>query len=235
MVLFQPKRGSGYRTNVDALILSAFASAPGKGRKTAKPAVAYDLGAGVGAVGLSLLQGDAAGSVVFVEIDVTAATIARRNLEENGWADRGEVICGDVHDVGRSRPGCAELVVCNPPYWIPGRAHASPTEAIARMGHLETFVNASRLLAGRRCRVCFVYPAPQLSTLMCALADTGLHAKRLRFVHADPSRPARLALVEGVAGRPGGLVVTPPLFERLEGRYAPEMDAILRSRAEDGA
>src|ERR1700704_4609942 len=47
VVLFQPLRGAGYRTNVDALLLAGFATG-------ATPAsVAFDLGAGVGAVGLA--------------------------------------------------------------------------------------------------------------------------------------------------------------------------------------
>src|SRR5579871_1698704 len=74
VVLFQPPRGAGYRTNVDALLLAAFAAAPTPGnaalvvparagdrgvrqpplRPRSAP-VAFDLGAGVGAVGLALL------------------------------------------------------------------------------------------------------------------------------------------------------------------------------------
>jgi len=57
VVLFQPPRGAGYRTNVDALLLAGFATSS----KVAK--VAFDLGAGVGAVGLALLRLGAARSV----------------------------------------------------------------------------------------------------------------------------------------------------------------------------
>src|SRR5262245_55763877 len=47
LTLFQPARG--YRVNIDALLLAAFAA---RGRRARR---AIDLGAGVGAVGLSLL------------------------------------------------------------------------------------------------------------------------------------------------------------------------------------
>jgi tRNA1Val (adenine37-N6)-methyltransferase len=221
VVLFQPPRGAGYRTNVDALLLAGFAT-------SAKAAtVAFDLGAGVGAVGLSLLRLGAAKRVVFVEIDESPAAMARRNLDANGWTERGEVLRGDVRDVARSRQGEASLVVCNPPYVAPGRGRVSPAQARARCGELSTFVEAARQVAGRKARVCFVYPAQELGALLSTLAAEGLHAKRLRFVHGTPEAPARVALVEAQAARAGGLQVLPPLVERGARGYTPEMQALL--------
>lgn len=221
VVLFQPPRGAGYRTNVDALLLAGFATSA----RTAT--MAFDLGAGVGAVGLSLLRLGAARRVVFVEIDAAPAAMARRNLDANGWTDRGEVLRGDVRDVARARQGEASLVVCNPPYVSPGRGRVSPAQARARSGELSVFVEAARQVAGRKARVCFVYPAQELGSLLSTLAAEGLHAKRLRFVHGTPEAPARVALVEAQAGRPGGLHVLPPLVERGPRGYTPEMQALL--------
>jgi tRNA1Val (adenine37-N6)-methyltransferase len=230
IVLFQPERGTGYRTNVDALLLAGFAAAPppASRRPSARP-VAYDLGAGVGAVGLSLLRLGAARHVVFVEIDESPAAMARRNLDANGWSGQGEVVHGDVRDVALNRPGEAELVVCNPPYVGPGRGQVSPSEARARVGELSTFVQAARQLAGRRARVCFIYPAAELVTLVSTLQSHGLHAKRLRLVHGTPTSPARVALVEARAGRAGGLSVLPPLVERVSQEYTAELQAFLFS------
>jgi tRNA1Val (adenine37-N6)-methyltransferase len=221
VVLFQPLRGAGYRTNVDALLLAGFATGA-----HAAP-VAFDLGSGVGAVGLSLLRLSAARRVVLVEIDEQPAAMARRNLDANGWTERGEVIRGDVRDVARSRRGEAALVVCNPPYVAPGRGRVPPSQARARSGELSVFIQAARQVAGRRARVCFVYPAQELAALLFALAAEGLHAKRLRFVQGTPESPARVALVEAVAGRQGGLSVMPPLVERGPRGYTPEMQALL--------
>ncbi len=234
MVLFQPQRGDGYRTNVDALLLAGFAAAsrPAFSRPIAERAplalpLAYDLGAGVGAVGLSLLRFGAARHVVFIEIDETPAEMARRNLDANGWSDRGEVVLADVQDVACMRQGEADLVVCNPPYVQPGRGRASPAEARARVGELSTFVRAARQIAGRRARVCFIYPAADLVTLVSTLHSQGLHPKRLRLVHATPSARARVALVEARPGRPGGLTVLPPLVERVSHEYTPELRSLL--------
>jgi tRNA1Val (adenine37-N6)-methyltransferase len=221
LVLFQPPRGAGYRTNVDALLLAGFATA-----HKVSP-VAFDLGAGVGAVGLALLRLGAARHVVFVEIDGVAAAMSQRNLDANGWADRGEVVRGDVRDVARARRGEAALVVCNPPYLMPGRGRVPASQARARSGDVGVFVEAARQVAGRRARVCLVYPAQELTLLLTKLSAEGLHAKRLRFVHGTSDAPARVALVETQAGRPGGLRVLSPLVERESQGYTPEMQALL--------
>jgi tRNA1Val (adenine37-N6)-methyltransferase len=236
LVLFQPLRGAGYRTNVDALLLAWFAASPPPASppphavapSMPRPALtAYDLGAGVGAVGLALLRFGAARRVVFVEIDEQPAAMARRNLDVNGWADRGEVVRGDVREIARSRQGEANLVVCNPPYTAPGRGRVSPAEARARCGDLGAFVHAARQVAGKRARVCFVYQAQELGALLKTLTEEGLHAKRMRFVHGTPDAPARVVLVEAQAGRPGGLFVMPPLVEREAHGYTREMESLL--------
>jgi tRNA1Val (adenine37-N6)-methyltransferase len=239
LVLFQPLRGAGYRTNVDALLLAWFAAAAiasgpqddAASRATRSPMrpapTAFDLGAGVGAVGLALLRFGAARRVVFVEIDEQPAAMARRNLDANGWADCGEVVRGDVRDVARARRGEAALVVCNPPYTAPGHGRVRPSEAKARCGDLAAFAHAARQVAGKRARVCFVYRAHELAALLASLESEGLHAKRMRFVHGTRDAMARVVLVEARPGRRGGLFVMPPLVEREAHGYTREMETLL--------
>ncbi len=222
VALRQPARGDGYRANVDAILLAAFA------KDARKAKLAYDLGAGAGAVGLSLLQFEAAERVILIEIDETSSEAARANLSSNGWASQGEVVCRDVRDL---EPGTrqADLVVCNPPYVAPGRGRVSERREIARArsGELGVFTRAARLLLGRRARVCFVYPAHDLGALWVALTTAGLEPKRLRPVHATDTSPARVVLVEARPAKPGGLVLEAPLVERVGGHYSPEVLAML--------
>jgi tRNA1Val (adenine37-N6)-methyltransferase len=83
----------------------------------------------------------------------------------------------------------------------------------ARSGELGAFLDAARRAAGRRARICFVYPAIEATTLFVELRRRGLEPKRVRFVHAKAKANARVVLVECASGKPGGLVVEPPLFE----------------------
>ena len=229
VLLEQPPRGAGYRVNVDALLLASFAHA----KERAPAETAFDLGAGVGAVALSLLHFRAAKRVVLVEIDGATAALARKNLAANGWGEAAEVVHADVRHAANDRRGEAQLVVCNPPYVETGRGRVSPdpSRARARSGELAAFVEAARAVAGRRARVCFVYPARELATLCAELRGVGLEPKRVRAVHASPDSPARVVLVETQAAKAGGLLVMPPLVERIAGVETREISELLaRSR-----
>lgn len=213
----QPARRTGYRVNVDAILLAAFAARvlPGgqpRGRSRARHTI--DLGAGVGAVGLTLLHLDATATVTMIEIDDVLADLASKNAAENGWTDRTHVVRADVRYATKELGAEADLVVCNPPYVVPGRGRA-PSERVrsAKYGDLQAFVEAARRIAGRRARTCFVYPAIEATTLLTTLRDHGLEPKRLRPVHGRANDKARVVLVESVPGKPGGLSIEPPFVE----------------------
>lgn len=235
VALAQPARSHGYRVNVDAILLAAFAAGalPGSPRPKRRARAAVDLGAGVGAVGLSLLHLGAAEHVTLVEIDAALTRLASANAEANGWAARVSVVLGDVAEVSRARAGTADLVVCNPPYVAAGRGRVpAPPRARARLGSLTEFVEAARRVAGRRARVCFVYPAFEATTLLAVLRASGLEPKRLRPVHGKPTDHARVVLLEAVAGRPGGLAIEPPLVETdTRGARTAELTALLEGGA----
>ncbi len=219
--LEQPAKKSGYRVNVDALLLASFAA---QGRRAR---VAFDLGAGVGAVGLTLLLRQAAAHVTLVDVDEALCDLARENARANGFQSVVDVLVADVALV----KGAADLIVCNPPYVEPGRGRPPAARvARARSGKLAPFVEAARRLSGRRARTCFVYPASESTTLLACLRAHGLEPKRLRAVHAKEGAPARVVLVEACPGKPGGLVIEPPLVELdARGRPSDTLRAILES------
>jgi tRNA1Val (adenine37-N6)-methyltransferase len=229
VALAQPPRGEGYRVNVDALLLADFARRGGRAK------TAFDLGAGVGAVALALLHWDAVERVVLVENDPEAAALARANLEANGWTARGEVIESDVSRAAEGRRGEARLIACNPPYFAPGRGRIARGAARgrARSGELAAFVEAARLLLGRRGRVCFVYPARELATFLQTLRASGLEPKRMCAVRATSSDPARVVLVEAMAAKPGGLVIEADRVEREGKGIASEVARIIAGDVSD--
>jgi tRNA1Val (adenine37-N6)-methyltransferase len=223
VALAQPARGEGYRVNVDALLLADFA------RRGRRARIAFDLGAGVGAVALALLHWDAVERVTLVEVDADAATLAKANLDANGWSDRGDVLIEDVTRAARAHRGEARLLVCNPPYFPPGRGRPASGVARgrARSGELDAFVEGARVLLARRGRACFVYPARELASLVETLRANGLEPKRLRFVRATATDAARVVLVEAMAAKPGGLVVEPDCVEREGGTLSSAMRQIV--------
>ncbi|MFO0678884.1 MAG: methyltransferase [Polyangiaceae bacterium] len=221
-----------YRTNVDAVLLAAFAGARVSGsgeRERRSCGHAVDLGSGVGSVGLLLLHHGVARRVTLVEVDAKAHALAEANVIANGLESKATCVGGDVGEVSASMRGRADLVVSNPPYFDPSRGRSPfPLRARARSGDLGRFVVAARTLAGRRARVAFVYPADATKKLFEAFHACGLEPKRMRFVHATERRPARVVLVEAQVGKPGGLVVMPPFVERVGGKPTDELARLLR-------
>ncbi len=80
----------------------------------AAPWKVLDLCTGSGALALALAKELPAAHVVATDISASAIAIARRNAVHSGFADRIEVVQGDLFDPVAGR--AFDLVVSNPPY-----------------------------------------------------------------------------------------------------------------------
>jgi tRNA1Val (adenine37-N6)-methyltransferase len=214
--LRQPK--TGYRVNVDSLLLVAFA-----GERRVERVV--DLGAGVGALGLLALQRGIAARALLIEADSRLVALARENLLRGGFV-------GEAQELDLTRQKLREsgvpLVLCNPPYY-PAHSHrpAADDKAAARSGDVTPFLTTAAAIVARKTgRALFSYPAPQVPELLELARKVELVAKRMRFVHARADQPARLALVELRAARRGGLVIEAPLIEWIGRARSPELLAL---------
>jgi len=191
-----------YRTNADSLLLAQFCP---RVRGTI-----FDLGAGVGTIGLELAKTGA--NIVLVEKDPEAAALARTNA---AGFENVRVLEADVRKAAEANRGKAALVVCNPPYVPLGRGRA-PNEGRkdAKMGDVDPFLSAARSLLGRRASACFSYPTTHLLDFLAAMRKKGLEPKRLVLVHPAPGSPARIALVEAKPAKAGGLVIEAPWYDQ---------------------
>jgi tRNA1Val (adenine37-N6)-methyltransferase len=215
---------TGYRVNVDALLLAAFAAI---GRRAE---LAVDLGSGVGSVALGLHHLGAAARFALVEREASLLGLADENARSAGM--QSESFACDLNGgLPEALRQVADLVVSNPPFFDPDNSRQSshPEKMRARFGALEPFVVAAgAALQGARSRAVFVYPARELSHFLACAESAQLVPKSLRLVHADANSPARVALIELRRAKPGGLVVLPPLFEWLDkGVRSPELARIL--------
>jgi len=225
----------GYRFSVDAYLLIWFAC---QGRTAA---LCADLGAGSGVVGLGLLAAGVARRVVAFEAQPELARLAEENASCNGLSDRYQLLALDVEELPRRFPsGAFDLIVANPPFWpvSKGRLPGNLERRIAChevLGGIDRWTAAaSAALDQRRGRLCMVYPARRLDSLILALGDAGLSATRLRLVHPISDGPAELVLLEARRGKPGRLEVEPPVvLKESDGAETPLASAIVRGSFSD--
>lgn len=210
---------------LDAVLLADFARVTPRAR-------ICDLGTGTGILPL-LLYGRAQGITCdALEIQPECARRAQRSMALNGLGELIRVHTGDLRRIKSLLPHAAyDMVVCNPPYNAQKDALPSPNPALqgARQEALCTLddVAAAAWLLRSRARFSLMLPAARLAEAFDTLRHHRLEPKRLRLVHANEKRPARLALIESMLDVHPGLMIEPPLLVKDgQGKDTPEIRRI---------
>ena len=201
--LLQPRRG--HRFGHDAVLLAAAVPA-----KSGEHAV--DLGAGIGAAGLSLLARVAEARATLVEIDPGLAALAAENIARNALQGRARALTLDVAApaqdfAARGLPaGCADHVLMNPPF--NDATHQPSPDALRRQAHrgdailLKSWVSTARRLLRPGGGLTLIWRAQGLPDVLQAMPDFA---------------PLTVLPVQGKADRPAIRVI---VRGRLDGRIA---------------
>jgi tRNA1(Val) A37 N6-methylase TrmN6 len=220
--LLQPR--GGHRAGHDAMLLAA--AAP-------RAAKAADFGAGTGAAGLALLARKTVEHVTFAELDPALAAIARANAQRNGFADRANVIAGDVASPNLLAAGAFDLVVTNPPFNDDVRYRASPdaARAQAHVGNGELL--ARWVAAAHRALVtggCFaLIHRPEATLPILKSLDGRFGAIEMIPVFSKPDSAAIRLIVRAIKGRKTPATLHPGVtLSDLNGKPSAEAERILR-------
>ncbi len=187
--LWQPARGSGYRFNLDPILLAGFA----------RPAEhVVDLGAGCGVLGLALLFLGKAERLTAVEIQPEMAELVERNARENGLQSRVAVLSGDLRAV---QLPLVDHVVFNPPYFRLGAGRGSPDERRdmgrrERYGGLADFVGRARACLKPQGFASAIVPFNRADELAVAWSHLGGMVRRRRSVCSRAGDAPRHVLFE---------------------------------------
>lgn len=189
------------RFSADALLLLRFLRLK-RGEK------AVELGSGTGVI--CVLGTDVYGArFTGVERQARLVELSQKSAAHNGQDIR--FVLADVADapdlLGR---GAFAAAVMNPPYYTQGERSGNASAALARhaaRGLLEAFLDAAFQLLDNGGRLFLIYPAAELTDLLCALRARRLEPKRLRFVCARSGGEALRVLVEAKKLGRAGLVV----------------------------
>jgi tRNA1Val (adenine37-N6)-methyltransferase len=232
VTIYQTRRG--YRFNSDSLLLATDLPAG----LSAAPHI-FDLGAAMGPVALSVASRLPAARVTAVERHEGLLALLRDNIAANDMASRVEALHADVREARASLPAhVAELVLCNPPYFVAGSHLTSQHDERASARHelngdLGDFVAAAFHVLRPAGYLKIILPPNRLAALMESPRVRGdLQIVSLRFVHDSLDKEAYL--VECVMRRGGQavLAIRPPLvIHEADGSYTEEAHARIHGAA----
>ena len=230
ILLRQPRKG--HRAGTDAALIIA-AARPYLGRRVA------DLGAGTGAIGLSLAVLAPGTQVALVEVDAAAAALARQNAALNDCGERASVFLEDVRVIARdmrARQAIGapfDLVVMNPPFRREQAARQSPHPArqlahIMKEGEFPLWIGAASALLRRKGALVLISEVAQLGTILTKLTGA-FGSVALRPVHPRDADCASRLLILARKGSRAPLSISPALvLHQPDGAFTPVADAIHR-------
>jgi tRNA1Val (adenine37-N6)-methyltransferase len=221
VTLLQPKRG--FRSSLDPVLLAGFLTPP-FGRF-------LDIGCASGALSFLLLARDPVASGVGVEIQPRLAALAEQGRAENGFADRLEIVTGDVRARGLLGAAAFDLVASNPPFRPVGTGVLPPLSEKAMANHevalaLNEWVAVAARAVHPAGRLATIFPYGRWDELRDALSSRGFFVSRLRLVAARVGEAPHRLLLEARRS-PVAMVTLPPLVVHGESGYSDEVRRIL--------
>lgn len=216
----------GYRFSLDAVLLAGLTRIRRADR-------ALDLGTGCGVIPLIWACRQLGRRLVGVEIQPELVHLARKNVVENGFSERIEIVEMDFRTISQHLlPEDWDLVVSNPPYrrLNTGRINPNRQRALARhelTGSVQDVFAAADHLLPEAGRLAVIYPAARLEHLMVTAHRHGFSPKALTVIHSRCSDSARLVHLECCKGGGEELHVAPPFFiyDR-DGTYSKAMQSL---------
>ncbi len=194
----------------DAYLLYAYIRRQSKER-------ACELGAGSGVISLLLTAKQKFSHVTAIEIQEKIADLARRNVENNGFSEKIDVICRDVRELPSDMNGAFGAVFSNPPYMSVecGKMNVNEEDGISRhevCGGIRDFARSASRLLKYGGLFYAVYRPDRLAEMLSACKDAKLEPKRMTLVYPTVSHAPCLVLLEAKKNGAEGMMVTKPLI-----------------------
>ncbi len=233
VVVYQKKKG--FRFSVDAPILADFIpEMPGKR--------AYEIGSGSGIISMLLTCRNKVKHIHAFEIQPVLAEIARKNIRENRFEERIEIIEGDfiseAERIAKETGQKPELIFSNPPYYTKtwGRISQNPEIATAKFEltiRLSLIVEkaASLLIPGGD--LCLILPWQRHGEMMDLASEFGFKIRRKRLVRTLEAGKNERFLIQ-LTNQPDRSIspeIEPPLvIYREKAVYSDEMTYIIGAK-----
>lgn len=212
----------------DTILLAHFAGVK-NGERVA------ELGTGCGTIPLLLIRDSAPDIIHAVDIQKEAVDLLTQSIAHNlsagiSNAARIRPILGDIRDIRSLLPaGGHDLVICNPPYKLPGSGIVNPDPSRGTARHeldctLDDICAAAAWLLRYGGRFVMCQRPERLTDVLLTLRTHDLEPKRLRLVQGRADKAPKLFLVEAKRGaKPGYMDTLPALIIEDDDGFTREM------------
>lgn len=157
-----------------------------------------DIGTGTGLVALMAAQRSSA-EIVAVELDESAASQAKENVDESPWKDRVLVICSSIQEYAVLAERGFDRIVSNPPYFQDalkspkeGRSLARHTDSLS----YEELVRSVANLLNPKGTFSVIVPTTEFSDMERCALGVGLRCIRRTDVLPTPTALSKRVLAE---------------------------------------
>lgn len=218
---------------VDAVLLADFAYAiyPDFRRCT-------DLGTGTGVIPFILSHKNHEAVFVGIELQASFVEMARRSCRLNSLDERITFLQGDASEPDDAvfPAASADMVVCNPPYFIKGGAIPSrdPEKFTARhetSATVEDFIKAAGRLLEKNGHFFMIHRPSRLVDIFYHCRRHKLEPKDMRLVAPKPGKAPNIVLIHCVKGGGKELKLMKELYVYdSDGRYSDEIERIYERR-----
>lgn len=234
MRLIQPL--SGYRFSMDAVLLSFFPDLNGI-------ETAIDLGTGHAIIPHLLAFRQPGLKVIGLEIQPAMLQRAERSIKHNRLQEQIKLINADIKEVKKILPpACAQLVICNPPFWKKGSGRLSQNQEQAAARHeitvnLQQIISMAQYILVPGGKLCLIHICERWQEVLELAVANNMPASRIRFIHSRINEEAKLFLFEGKkAGNKPPVILPPLLIYDHKGNYSEEIASIYNlSQRQSGA
>ena len=216
----------GFCYGIDAVLLADFSVCD-------NTESVLDLCCGNGAVSFIISAKYSPERIAGLEVQKSAAELARRNAELNRLENKISFVCGDAVDIQKYfHSESFDLVVCNPPYFeksmgIPCGENEKHIARHETSAGLADFIKAGRYVLKKGGRMCLIHRPSRLPDLFFEARRAGMEPKEMRFVVPYKGEAPNLVLVQLVKGAGREMKVLPEIAVRKrDGSWTAEIDDI---------
>lgn len=213
---------AAHRFGTDAFLLADFAA------PRHKDAV-IDLCSGCGIVAAVMYARFRPKNITAVEIEPEGTRLFDMTIQNSGL-ENVSAVTADLKSWRAGRE--VDVVTCNPPYFSDGAGIKSAEEHAVNARHevlcgIGDVCRCAKLSLKYGGRLCICNRPERLCDIMCAMRESGIEPKRVRFVSKNADTPPWLVLVEGRKGGRAFLTVEKQFYTTTEnGEFSDELKGV---------